>query len=794
MTASQQDPRGGSRGDNTMSTIVLGTVSYLAMGAAVAVAQTPQQAPATNTHLPPVVIDAPAAKPKAAPKRKAAAKRQRTPQPAVSTESEVYAPRSPATALGTYNPALDLRSLDAPPGTVLTTAGLVQGYRALSAMSSTKTATPIEQIPQTIQVIPRAVLEDQRPTSVGEAVLNVSNTQGPNNLGIGNSEMTPFRIRGFGADLWIDGMAVAYGTGNRDAFSNVERIEVLKGPSAILYGGGAGAPIAGAVNMISKLPTDIASGEIGITVGSRNYYRTFFDVNQPITSNGTVLFRMTGEYGGADSFVSILESERYAINPTVTFTDKSDTTLTIQGSFSKFTQQAYPGLPAVGTVAGGFRLNRWMFPSDPDIKPSTTKRDAVTVTLDHRLDPVWSFNVKVRYSKAMSEQDSQGATTAAPDLGPTTWSFLNVAMFQEQEEFTINPNVKARFSIGDTKNTVLVGADYSRVTDSGFMTSDFGVMPVDLTNPIFLTPFTMPDPLSPTYFPWYDFDGTYTTKGAYVQLQSSISDRVHLLAGARLANLSVNYFEEVPYGMGGLVPPETFTVDKTKILPRAGIVVDLVPGLSAFASYSEGMRWTAFTQTQNLAPEESEQLEGGFKYSIGRQLSGTISVFDIKRSNVPVVVGAGVTDTAGQRARGFEADVIWQPTPQWKVLGAYGYTDAVYSDDKLAVPEGNKLAGVPAHSGRLWVDYAFSGAAKGLSVGAGIYASSGQYVDMTNLYETQGYFTIDSKIAYDGGSWTAALHAKNLTGEEYFVPYTWFGGQVAPGDGRAFYGTFTLKY
>jgi len=773
----------------------LGSVSYFAMAASTggALAQTSQQ-PGTNTQLPPVVVEAPASKTKATPKRKAAVKRQQPVPSAESTETEVAEHRSPATSLGAYNPALDLPGLDAPPGTVLTTAGPVQGYRVLSAMSSTKTATPIEQIPQTIQVLPRALLDDQRPTSIGEAVHNVSNTQGPHDLGIGNSEMTPFRIRGFGADLWVDGLAVAYATGNRDALSNIERIEVLKGPSAILYGGGAGAPIGGAVNMISKLPTNAASGEVGITVGSRDYYRSFFDINQPITSNGTALFRMTGEYSGADSFVDILESKRYAINPTVTFTDKSDTTLTIQGSFSKFTQQAYPGLPAVGTVAGNFRLDRWMFPSDPDIHPSSSKRDALTVTFDHRLNPVWSFNVKARYSKAVSEQDSQGPTTAAPDLGPSTWSLLNVAMFQEQEEFTINPNVRARFSLGDTKNTVLLGADYSRVTDSGFMTSDFGVMPVDLIAPMFLTPFAMPDPLSPTYFPWYDFDGSYTTKGAYAQWQSTVWNRVHVLAGLRIANLSVNYFEEVPYNMGGLAPPETFTVDKTKVLPRAGVVVDLVPGLSAFASYSEGMRWTAFTQAANPAPEESEQLEGGLKYAIGNQLSGTLSVFDIKRTNVPVVVGVGVTDTAGQRARGFEADLIWQPTRQWKVLAAYGYTDAVYSDDKLSVPEGTKLAAVPAHLGRFWVDYAFDGRLQGFSLGAGIYASSAQYVDIYNLYETQGYVTVDSKIAYDAKNWTAALHLKNLTGEEYFVPYTWFGGQVAPGDGRAVYGTVTLKY
>lgn len=747
-----------------------------------------------SAELPPVeVTTSPAGK---AGKAKSAKKSGGALAAIADTPDSSLAPsiNDPATALGSYNPALDLQDVELPPGTTLTTAGPVNGYRALSAMSSTKTATPIRQIPQSIQVVPKAVIDDQRPKSIGEVVQNVSNTQGPHNLGIGNSDMTPFKIRGFGADLWLDGMSIPYGSGNRDAFSNIERIEVLKGPSAILYGGGAGAPIAGAVNLISKQPTDVAGGEVGVTVGSFDYYRTFFDINQPITANGTVLFRVTGEYGGADSYVDVLESERYAINPTLTFTNKTDTTLTVQGSFSKFEQQAYPGLPAVGTVAGDFRLDRWMYPGDPNITPSYTERQAVTVTLDHRFDPVWSFNVKARYSKADNLQDSQGPQTAAPDMGPTTWSLLNVAMLQQQEEFTINPNLQARFSAGDTKNTVLVGADYSRVTDAGFMHSDFGVMPVDLTNPIFLTPFTKPDPTSPTFFNWYDFDGVYTTKGAYAQWQSSLWDRVHLLVGARLANLSVDYDEKVPFSLGGLAPPETFTVNKTKILPRAGVVVDLMPGLSAFASYSEGMRWTAFTQANNVAPEESEQIEGGLKFSIGQQVSGTLSVFDIQRSNVPITVGAGVTDTAEQRSRGFEADVIWQPTRAWKVLASYGYTDVTFNDDKLFAPAGNSLPGVPAHSGRLWVDYAFSDQLQGLSIGAGVYASSRQFVDNLNLYETDGFLTVDSKISYDAGNWEASLHVKNLTGEDYFVPYTWFGGQVAPGAPREFFGTLVYKY
>lgn len=242
----------------------------------------PQPAPATQVSKPKkpkVAIEpddeppAKPAKPKVVAKKKPMAKPKPKPQPEPVEAAAPPPPQpdpatvAPANALGTYNPALDLPGLTLPPGTTLTTAGPVDGYRALSAMSSTKTATPIERIPQSIQIVPRTVIEDQTSISVDETVRNVSNVQSFNDLNIGNTDMAGAKIRGLKAEIWLDGMVVNYNTGDKDAFANVERIEVLKGPSAILYGGGSGAPAGGAINIISKLPTDKAGGEFGVTLG-----------------------------------------------------------------------------------------------------------------------------------------------------------------------------------------------------------------------------------------------------------------------------------------------------------------------------------------------------------------------------------------------------------------------------------------------------------------------------------------------------------------------------------------------
>ncbi len=755
-----------------------------------------QQPPGTTLPTVPVTPPADAAPPakKAAPAPKAKAPQAKAATPPAKQEP---AQVDPATALGPYNPALDIRNVTLPPGTTLTTGGPVLGYRALTAMSSTKTPTPIEEIPQSIQVLPRSLLDDQRPITVTETLQNVSNTQGYNTLNIGNTDLRTMQIRGFGAELWLDGMVVNYNPGDRDAFANIERIEVLKGPSAILYGGGPGSPVGGAVNIISKLPTRTPSAEFGVTFGSWGFARPYFDLNQPLSANGTILFRVTGEYTQSDSFIDVLEQKRYSINPTLTFTDNVATTLTIQARASRWEQQAYPGLPAVGTITGNFRIDRDMYIGPRNIIPSYTEVQGVTVTFDHRFDSVWSFNVKARWTRSEFDQNSQGPTTAAPDLtfiGPAVWSQINTEVYQRQQEFSINPNLQGRFNWGPTRNTVLVGADYSRFKDTGFMNVDFGVDPVDLLNPSFTTPYTKPSAASPFFFPFFDFNQVATTKGAYTQLQSSIFDRIHVLAGIRLASIDIEYFERVPFSGGGFFPPELFVSSDTKALPRLGVVVDLVKGLSVYASYSEAMRATGFTQAHTVAPEYSKQREAGIKFKAG-ELSGTVAVFEIDRSNIPVITGVAVAALSEQNSRGFEADLLWQLSRSWQILANYGYTNTVFADSLQGIPKGNHVPFVPEHSGRLWANYSFEPSfLKGWSIGSGIYVASGQYVDTLNVYKTDPYFTVDARLGYENEWLRAALHVKNLTGEEYFLPYPWFGGQVAPGAPRAIYGTISYRY
>jgi iron complex outermembrane receptor protein len=676
-----------------------------------------------------------------------------------------------------------------------TTAGAVQGYRALTATTATRTATPLEEIPQSIQVITRPLMSDQNNLTVTDALRNVSGVQGTNPLQTPAYNST--YIRGFQAEQWVDGLTTYYNPGNRDSLVNAERIEVLKGPSAILYGGGVGSPVGGVVNIVSKLPVGNAFYNAGIVVGSHSYYQPYFDVNQPLNGDGTVLFRMTGAYTGSESFIDVLNTRAYSVYPTLMLTNHSDTRFILQGQFSDWKQQEYQALPATGTLTGGFKIANSLFPGPSDVPKSYSRTTSGTALLDHTFDKVWSGSIQARASKtefAELAQNYVGTDFAAntPSFPPSYWNLLNLNLSQEQTEFTVAANMLAQFDYGVTRNKVVFGIDYSRVKDQGYMLADFNdLFTLGLVN--------LADP-SPTFQPYVapaqvplntvvDGDNTYTTTGAYVQLQTAIWESVYVLAAVRVANLKIDSVSPVYM--------RSDVTDTTKVLPRIGVAYEFARGVSVFAGYSEGMKGNPFVfYSGTPQAEESKQYEGGIKFNTSFGLSGSAALFQIERTGVPVSVGLVSVPEGEQRSRGFDMDLLWQPNGNWQVLANYAHINATLTNAVPGVaPAGNHLNIVPENSGRLWVNYRFgAGALAGWRIGAGLYAASGAYVDLANQFKTSGYYTADATIGYESRHFDVSVTARNLTGQSYYVPFVYYGGRVAPGDERSLLANIALKF
>ncbi len=667
-----------------------------------------------------------------------------------------------------------------------TSAGSVKGYIAPTIDSATRTRTPVQKVPQSISVIPRTVIEEQQALSVSESLRNVSGTVSNRALSTPASDAT--RIRGFAAEQLLDGFTQYYNPADRESTVGIERLEVLKGANGVLYGGGSGTPVGGVVNIISKRPTAEASGEIGLKLGTDQLFQPYFDINQPV--NDQIQFRMSGEYTRSDSHVDVVQTDRYNINPALAFTDNDGTRLTLLGKVSRWSQPEYQGLPATGTVAGDFSLDPDLFIGPSNIPDSTSAFQSLTAIFDHQLNDIWHFDIRARLASSEFDEKTQtlvgadGFTADVPAAAPSTWSLVNAQLFQEQVERSLQVNADADFNIGDIEATVLLGADYSWLTDEGFIDSNIGGGGsgfVDLTNPVFPA-YTTPGPGINNQF----VDNI--TYGVYAQIQVTFADRLHLLAGVRAATVSVD-FRNTSTGVSE-------KTRQTSLLPRIGLSFDATKNITFFAGYAEGMRGQPFSNFVSAPePERSRQMEAGVKLSYGDTLSGQLALYQIDRSNVAVTDNTDPlfrsVAKGEQRSRGVELDVTWQPVSSLRFLGSYAYTDATLENSLFSAPAGNSLPIVPEHSGRLWAQYDLS---DNWSGGLGVYAQSGTYLSNNNSFKSDAYHTVDAVLSYEQDFYRLSASLKNLTNQDYFEAYNYFGGRVSPAAGTSFYLNASIFY
>jgi len=724
-------------------------------------AAAPQPAAARPTVLPPITVRA--------------AKRARPRKP------------KPAAVLASPSAPVPLPSgivLDGGPAVTQTTAGPVSGYRALTSVSATRTGTPIEQIPQAVVVIPRAVIDDQQPVTQADAFRNISGvTAMPGNEFLGYD----YKVRGFPADRYVDGLPNYFDGGDFISLMNVERIEVLKGPAGLLYQAGLG-PVGGIINAVSKLPTATPSAEVGIKAGGFGPWNPWFDVNGPLNGAGTVLFRMTGDFAGSRDAIDVITHRRWSLNPTLMLDDRDGTVLTIQGRFSAQTMQNYTGLPGAGTVDRSlFTVRPELFAGNPALPKSTSTYDGVTVRLDHEISDIWSMNAATRVGRMTLTDYSQFATSPNPALSPTpvfgsTFAYLDAYFPVDVREVSSNLNFVARSAVGATQNTMLLGADYDAVALK-IRTADAFAGLVDLANPVF------PAFVLPTTSAFND-NNLDQNSGLTAQLQSTIGERLHILAGLRLAHVQMHSQD--------IIAQTNFVTDAWKPVPRAGAAYDLARGVSVFADYSQGFRGVPFFNAGAAPkPEEAEQSEAGLKLALPSGFAATLAWFTIARRNVvDLLPGSPFTalQIGAQRSRGLDMDLTWQPAPGLSILGSYAHIDAFVVQDQL-YPAGNRIDGVPTDSGRLWANYKFQSVPlRNFSVGAGFYAASRQATALDNLYFTPPFVTFDAKIAYETDRWSVALIGKNLADAHYFQPFPQGLGVVAPGEPLTVYVVARVKY
>jgi len=623
------------------------------------------------------------------------------------------------------------------PITVQTNSTNDQTYVAKTSRAATKTATPLIETPQAISVVTQTELEARDVQSVGEAIRYNSGVLG-DYWGGADLRYDKTLIRGFDAPLYLNGLRLSEGTFAglaRPEPYGLESVEVLKGPSSVLYG--QNAP-GGLVNLVSKKPTAETIREINATIGTFDRLQGSFDLGGPIDADGEFQYRMVGLLRDSGTQVDYGKDNRQFIAPSLTWEPSLDTRFTILGSYLREDLGNQVNvLPPDGTLypAPFGQIPTSFDPGEPSFDQFIRTSKSIGYEFEHDFNDVWTVRQNLRYDR----QDANYryvSYSGAPLVG-TTMARKRSFVDQNLDSFVVDNQAEAQFWTGPVDHDVLIGLDY-RYIDSSFK---FGTAPapsLDVVNPIYGTPIAMPPT---TRNEQYDQHQT----GLYMQDQMRLDKWAFTLGGRydTVGSSTLNRLKDTEVDQ-----------DDEKFTWRTGLVYLAENGLAPYASYS-----TSFEPTPGLEydgdpfkPTTGQQYEVGVKYEpLGFDGFVTVSAYNLTQQNVltadPNNPGFDV-QTGAIRVQGVELEGVAALSDSWSLKASYTYMDGRVTESNEY--QGNIPAQIPRNVANLWVDYTFpDGRLAGLGIGAGVRFVGKRFGDMANQMELPATTLVDAALRYD---------------------------------------------
>ncbi|MCG5239954.1 TonB-dependent siderophore receptor [Azospirillum doebereinerae] len=652
------------------------------------------------------------------------------------------------------------------PGTGETARGPVQGYVATQSATATKTETPLIRTPQAISVIPRTQMDDQNVKSVAQS-LRYSSGVFAEYRGSSNLHDETF-IRGFGyAPRMLDGLG--YGSGSIGQIDPwlLERVEVLRGPSSMLYGQ---TNPGGLINLVSKRPSAKAAHEIRVEAGDNGRLEGAFDLGGPATEDGDLLYRVVGLGNRFDLDEDFSQQERVAVAPSLTWKPGDRTELTLLASYHNDPKAGYRNfLPSVGTVSEGSRgygkLPRGFFISDPDFQRSTREQTSIGHQFEHRLDDRLTLRQNARYTHLESEYDTLSLSALQPDQRTLTRAAS--ADREIVDQITVDNQLESRFATGPLGHTLLAGLDYRRTGTDSFIRR--GTAPtIDWRNPAY---HVAVGPMAPTS----DQHAVASQLGLYLQDQVTL-DRWSLLLGARHDRARTRIANRIGADSRR---------DDGHLSYRAGLMHNFENGLAPYASVSTSFEpelSTGAPGADPFKPTIGRQVELGVKYQPkGGAALFTATLFDIRQRNVVTYDSAiGYNVQIGEvHSRGVELEARGDLTRTVSLIASYSHVDAEVTRTTIATSLGRTPARIPGRQAALWVEYtgdagALGGVLDGLSAGLGTRHIGESFGNATNTFKVPGVTLLDASLRYELGRLNRRLegasvqvNASNLTDRFY---------------------------
>jgi iron complex outermembrane receptor protein len=620
----------------------------------------------------------------------------------------------------------------------------VIGYRAKNAVTATKTDTPLSETPQSVTVVTRDQIVDQGATNLQDA-LNYAAGVRSDAYGL-DSRTDSVRVRGAYPDIYLDGLRQAYGyytSTTRTEPYTLERLEVLRGPSGMLFGAGTAA---GVVNMVSKRPLQEAQREVGVQFGSFGRRQIQADLTGPLNADGSLSYRLIALQRKSDTQVDYVPDDRSLIAPSLTWRPNAATSLTLQGLWQKDKSgSSSQFLPWEGTLLSNpnGRLPGSRFIGEPgDFYNS--ERKTFGWLFEHKFNDNWTVRQNFRY--AQNENANQYHYGAAFS-GFDSWSSDPVSKrvlgryFDNQLTLnrtqTLDNHVEGHFQTGALKHTLLVGADFARQRENVWSGTTFDT--IDVYAPVY-GHRDVPDAVALPR-------ARQRQTGLYLQDQIKLDNWI-LVAGLR-------HDKAVSSAAGSDEQKSSAT---TK---RLGLMYASPSGWSPYVSYSESFTPQSPRQGRIFTPLRGEQWEVGVKYEPkDRALAFSAAVYDLREKNQIVEEQPNVFSQRGlTKTKGVELEAKGSIGRDLDLVAHYNYTDA-----------DAQIEGLPKHQASVWAKYRFSiGGVNGFSAGAGVRL-------MSSFRDTQfgvgprvpGIALADLVFAYDTANWRYALNINNVTDKVYF--------------------------
>ena len=729
-----------------------------------------------DNRLPTVRVDPPATKQK----QKQARPRRVAPQPAVAQ------PLAPSTA----TPTQASRS-----GTV--------GYVTQRISTGTRTETPIINIPQSISVVTQDFIRDQNNQAMMETLRYVPGVIP--HQGEGNRDDVVIRGQRSNADFFVNGIRddVQY---FRDTY-NVQRIEVLKGPNAMIFGRGGGG---GVINRVLKEADGSRVRELTVSGGQFGDGRVAIDWSQAF--NPVFFGRINAMYEKSDSFRDFVHLERYGFNPTVAFRPTDQTTVQLSYEYFHDQRTADRGIPSQSRA--GITPTRdnpnlpyntppSTFFGNPNLNYARVDANIATAVIEHDFDNGLKVKNQTRY--ASYDKFYQNIFPGGA-VNPAGTSVALSAYNNETDRRNLfnQTDFTYKVDLGPTRHTFLAGAEFGRQTGLSFRQDGFFN---NAANPNG-TPATFTvDPRNPTTYVPVVFrnipsgaNNTYNLDlGAfYVQDQIEITRYFQFIGGVRFDHFDMSSTDR----RSGV----TFNRVDDLVAPRAGVVFKPWENVSFYSSYSVSYLPSSGDQFSTLAPgtviaqpEKFVNKEVGVKWDIFPLLQFSMAVYDLDRTNqrLPDPNNPGFFILSGAtNTKGFEAGLVGYITDKWQVSGGYAYTDAkIVSATSTTIVPGNRVGLVPYHVFTLWTKYEF---VEWFAVGAGIISQTDSFASSDDTVLLPGWARADAGIfgkyrLWDGTLVNWQVNVENLFGTPYYATADG-NNNISPGSPRAIRGAMRINF